>query len=327
MEGIHEFTRPTETANRLLAVVMFADMMGFTALMQEDEQKAKFHKDRMRNILEQCIPFHHGKIIQNYGDGTLSIFNSAAEAVHCAIQMQLELQKEPKVLVRTGLHMGDVSFDEHNIYGDCVNLTSRIESLSVPGAVLISDKLRDEIKNQKDITAVSLGKFNLKNVKQPVEIFAVTNEGLVVPTSAQVGTKVGSEKSIAVLPFINMSADPENEYFSDGIAEEILNALTHVDGLQVCSRSSSFTFKGKNKDARQIGGELGVASVLEGSVRRAGQKVRITAQLTNTADGYQIFSEVYDGSLDDIFKVQDEISQKIVTRLKENFALRMKDEV
>src|SRR5204862_7147294 len=148
-----------------------------------------------------------------------------------------------------------------------------------------------------------LGKFNLKNVKRQVEVYAISNEGLIVPTSAQTGVKSGAEKSIAVLPFVNMSADPGNDYFSDGISEEILNALTRVEGLQVTARTSSFSFKGKNEDVRQIGIKLGVASVLEGSLRKAGKKMRITAQLINTADGYHSWSEVYDTELEDIFEV------------------------
>jgi len=319
---------PTDAPmTRLLAAVMFADMTGFTAMMQEDEQRAKSHRDRMRQSLEKWIPHHHGRIIQYYGDGTLTIFSSALEAVKCAIAIQQDLQKEPKVLVRIGLHSGDVAVEENDIYGDSVNIASRIEALAIPGAVLISDKMQDEIKNQSDITTKSLGKFVLKNVKSPVEVLAVTNKGMLVPTEAQMGVKAGSDKSIAVLPFVNMSADPENEYFSDGISEEILNGLNHVDGLQVCSRTSSFTFKGKNEDVRSVGQKLGVSSILEGSVRRAGNRVRISVQLSNASDGYRVWSETYDSNLDDIFKVQDEISHKIVTRLKENFALKSKDEL
>jgi TolB-like protein/class 3 adenylate cyclase/Flp pilus assembly protein TadD len=306
---------------RLLAAVMFADMTGYTALMQEDEQKAKILRDRQRRTLENFIPGHNGKIIQYFGDGTLSIFGSAIDAVKCAIDIQKELQKEPKVSLRIGLHSGDIVYDNEGVYGDCVNLASRIEALSVPGAVLISDKVFDEIKNQNEIKTNLLGKFNLKNVKRQVEVYAVANEGLVIPTSAQTGVKAGDEKSIAVLPFVNMSADPENEYFSDGISEEILNALTRVEGLRVTSRTSSFSFKGKNEDVRQIGNKLGVSTVLEGSVRRAGKKMRITTQLINTADGYHIWSEVYDSDVEDIFQVQDEISLKILNRLKENFAI------
>ncbi|HLG39861.1 MAG TPA: adenylate/guanylate cyclase domain-containing protein, partial [Chitinophagaceae bacterium] len=311
---------------RQLAAIMFADMTGYTAMMQDDEKKAKTLRDRQRHVLETLIPAHNGKIIQYFGDGTLSVFSSATDAVKCAIKIQDELQKEPKVLLRIGLHSGDISYDKEGVYGDSVNLASRIEALSVPGAVLISDKVFDEVKNQSDIKTTALGKFNLKNVKRQVEVYAVANEGLIIPTPAQTGVKAGAEKSIAVLPFVNMSTDPENEYFSDGISEEILNALTKVEGLQVTARTSSFSFKGKNEDVRQIGNKLGVATVLEGSVRKAGKKIRITAQLINTTDGYHIWSENYDSDLEDIFEVQDEISLKIVNRLKENFAIGKKPE-
>jgi TolB-like protein len=311
---------------RQLAAIMFADMTGYTALMQEDEGKAKILRDRQRQTLEKFIPGNNGKIIQYFGDGTLSIFGSAIDAVKSAIDIQKELQKEPKVLLRIGVHSGDIVYDSEGVYGDSVNLASRIEALSVPGAVLISDKIFDEVKNQSEIKTVLLGKYNLKNVKRQVEIYAVANQELVIPSPAQINVKAGSEKSIAVLPFVNMSADPENEYFSDGISEEILNALTRVEGLQVTARTSSFSFKGKNEDVRQIGIKLGVSAILEGSVRKAGKKIRITAQLINTSDGYHIWSEIYDSDLEDIFQVQDEISLKIVNRLKENFAAVNKKE-
>lgn len=304
---------------RQLAAIMFADMTGYTAMMQEDERKAMILRDRQRQVLETLIPAHNGKIIQYFGDGTLSLFGSACDAVKSAVSIQHELQKDPKVSLRIGIHSGDISYDKDGIYGDSVNLASRIEALSVPGSVLISDKVFDEVKNQDEIKTLLLGKFNLKNVKRQVEVYAVTNGGLAIPSGTQTGIHSGNEKSIAVLPFINMSADPENEYFSDGISEEILNALTKVEGLQVTARTSSFSFKGKNEDVRQIGNKLGVATVLEGSVRRAGKKIRITAQLINTADGYHVWSENYDSDLEDIFEVQDEISMKIVNRLRENF--------
>lgn len=311
---------------RQLAAIMFADMTGYTAMMQEDEQKAKLLRNRQRHVLAEYIPGYNGKIIQYFGDGTLSIFSSAIDAVKSAIAIQTALQLEPKVSLRIGLHSGDVAYDAEGVYGDCVNVASRIEALSVPGAVLISDKIFDEIKNQPDIQTISLGRFNLKNVKRQVDVYAIANTGLIVPTSVQTGIKAGSEKSIAVLPFVNMSADPENEYFSDGISEEILTALTHVEGLSVTARSSSFSFKGKNEDVRQIGSRLGVASILSGSVRKAGKRIRITAQLINTADGYHVWSESYDSNLEDIFEVQDEISQKILKKLKENFSPEEKKE-
>ena len=312
---------------RKLAAIFFADMTGYTAMMQEDEAMAGKLRNRQRVILETLIPAHRGTIIQYFGDGTLSIFDSGVDAVRCGIDIQLELQKEPKVKLRIGIHSGDVVYDSQGVYGDCVNLASRIEALSVPGAVLISDKVFDEVKNHKDIEVVELGKFNLKNVKRPVDVYAIANKGLVTPTTAQLSGKTGGDKSIAVLPFVNMSADPDNEYFSDGISEEILNALTKVEGIQVTARTSSFSFKGKNEDARSVGAKLGVANLLEGSVRKAGKKVRINVQLINASDGYQCWSEVYDSELEDIFQVQDDIATRIVTRLKENFAVTDKKEV
>ncbi|HEU5164882.1 MAG TPA: adenylate/guanylate cyclase domain-containing protein [Chitinophagaceae bacterium] len=313
-------TNSTSSQVRKLVAVMFADMTGFTAMMQDDEAKAKVLRNRQQQTLENLIPGHNGTIVQFFGDGTLSIFDSAIDAVKCGIEIQQELQKEPKVKLRIGIHSGDVVYDTNGLYGDCVNLASRIESISVPGAVLISDKVFDEVKNQSEIKTIPLGKVNLKNVKRPLEVYAIANEGLVIPTTVQIGIKAGSDKTIAVLPFVNMSADPENEYFSDGISEEILNALTHVEGIQVTARTSSFSFKGKNEDAREIGNKLGVSNILEGTVRRAGKKIRINVQLINASDGYHIWSEAYDSELEDIFEVQDEIATKIVTRLKENFA-------
>ena len=318
--------KETPSQLRKLVAIMFADMTGFTAMMQEDEAKAKILRNRQQQTLENLIPGHNGTIVQFFGDGTLSIFDSAIDAVKCGIEIQKELQKEPKVKLRIGIHSGDVVYDTKGLYGDCVNLASRIESISVPGAVLISDKVFDEVKNQSEIKTIPLGKVNLKNVKRPVEVHAIANEGLVIPTTVQIGIKAGSDKSIAVLPFVNMSADPENEYFSDGISEEILNSLTHVEGIHVTARTSSFSFKGKNEDIREIGNKLGVSNILEGTVRRAGKKIRINVQLISALDGYQIWSEAYDSELEDIFQVQDEIACKIVNRLKVNFAVNEKTE-
>jgi len=303
---------------RILAAVMFTDIVGYTAMMQYDEQDAYKKRERHRKVLESLITKYQGKIVQYYGDGTLNIFGSAIESVNCAVEIQNELLKEPKVPLRIGIHIGDIVYNNEGAYGDGVNIASRVESLSVPGGVLISEKVYDEIRNQPEFSAISLGKFELKNVTRAVELFALTNEGLAYPSINKIKANMKSpNKSVAVLPFVNMSADPENEYFSDGITEELLNALTKVDGLQVTSRTSSFAFKGKNEDVRQIGKQLCVTSILEGSVRKAGNKVRITSQLINTADGYHIWSEVYDRKLEDIFEVQDEIARKIANTLRE----------
>ena len=303
---------------RLLAAIMFTDMVGYTSLMQEDEDRAIILREKHRKILEKEIPIHQGKILQYYGDGTLSIFGSAIESVRCAISIQREMMMEPKIPIRVGIHLGDIVYEDDGVYGDGVNVASRIESLSVPGGILISDKIFDEIKNHPEFTTSFIGSFELKNVRRPIEIFTLTNTGLAVPTPDEIKSKVGqSYKSIAVLPFVNMSSDQENEYFSDGITEEILNALAKVEGLQVTSRTSAFVFKGQNLDIREIGNKLNVNTVLEGSVRKVGNKVRITAQLINTVDGYHVWSDSFDRNLEDIFEVQDEISRKIANILRE----------
>ena len=302
---------------RQLSAIMFTDMVGFTALMQDDEHRAKSVRDRHRDTLRQSIEKHGGETVQFYGDGTLSVFGSAIDAVASAVAAQRALQQDPSIPVRMGLHIGDIDRDEDGVYGDGVNVAARIEGLSAPGAVMVSGKVFDEIKNHPELPATALGEFDLKNVRRPVRVFAITAPGLVVPDAESMATRTGPpKKSIAVLPFVNMSADPENEFFSDGISEELINALTRVEGLQVTARTSSFAFRDKNKDVREIGQKLGVSAVLEGSVRKSGNRVRITAQLIDTSDGYHIFSNVYDRVLEDIFETQDEISLKIVHELR-----------
>ncbi|RNI28826.1 adenylate/guanylate cyclase domain-containing protein [Rufibacter latericius] len=306
---------------RQLAAIMFSDMVGFTALMQENEQAAKEKRRRLKEVLEASVSEYHGRILQYYGDGALSIFGSAIDGVTCAVEIQKTLLQEPKVDLRIGLHSGDISIEEETIYGDGVNLASRVESLAVPGSVFISEKVFDEIRNQENLTAREMGYFELKNVIRPLRIFAIDNKGLVVPTREELRGKTKQPTNrLAVLPFVNMSADAENEYFSDGITEELLNALTKVNGLQVTSRTSAFAFKGKNTDIREIGIQLNVDRILEGSVRKAGNRVRISAQLINAADGYHIWSENYDRNLTDIFDVQDEISGIIANKLRGNLA-------
>lgn len=299
---------------------MFTDIAGYTALMQENEAEAMKLRNRQRLVLEQFIPVHNGRILQTFGDGTLSVFPNALDAVSCAVKIQLDLQTEPVCPLRIGIHTGDVTYDKDDVYGDGVNVASRIESVSTAGGVFVSDKVYDEIKNQPSLPAVSMGTFEFKNVTRPVEVFALLCSGLKVPESIDAEGKLKSmAEVVAVLPFANMSNDPDNEYFSDGISEEILNALTRVQGLQVVARTSSFSFKGKNEDIREIGRKLGATSLIEGSVRKAGTKVRITAQLINTSDGTHYWSETYDRELNDIFAIQDEISLAIAHKLEKQF--------
>ncbi len=311
---------PEKNNLRLLAAIMFADMVGYTRLMQEDEQKAKDLRDRQREVIDGCILKHRGQVMQYYGDGTLSMFGSAIDAVNCAKEIQLLLSKEPKVPLRIGIHIGDVVYDDEGIYGDAVNIAARVQGLGIPGSIMISGKVFDEVKNHPGIKLQPFGEHDLKNVYAPVSIFAVANKGIEIPELGYIQEITGSNKnSVAVLPFANFSPDPENEYFSDGITEEIINSLVKVKGLQVTSRTSVFAFKNTQKDIREIGKELSVSTVLEGSVRRAGNKVRVTAQLIKTDDGFHIWSENFDREMKDIFGVQDEIAQKIADKLEENF--------
>jgi class 3 adenylate cyclase len=217
---------------RMLAAIMFTDMVGYTSLMQQDEKRAKMLRDKHRDVLQNLVSEHHGQILQYYGDGTLAIFGSAIEAALCGAEIQQLLQKEPKVPLRIGIHSGDVVYDDEGVYGDGVNIASRIENIAVSGSVLISEKINDELKNQTEVSTKLLGTYELKNVRNPVSIYAVDSHGIILPTAQQISGKTSTtDHSIAVLPFVNMSADAENEYFSDGMTEEILNALAKVNGL------------------------------------------------------------------------------------------------
>ena len=299
---------------------MFTDMVGFTALMQENEVLAMKRRNKHRKVLKEVTSHFNGNIIQYFGDGTLSIFDSAKDAVECGIEIQKQLMTAPEVPLRIGIHTGDITYDEEGIYGNGVNVASRIESFALPGSVLVSGYLYKELKNHPDIEMNSLGTYELKNVIEPMEIFAVVSEHLYQPDPEEVkGKGKKAVNSIAVLPFVNMSGDPENEFFSDGITEEILNVLTRIEGLRVTSRTSSFAFKGKNGDIREVASKLNVKTILEGSVRKAGNRVRITAQLINASDDYHFWSETYDRHLDDIFAVQDEIALKIANKLRAYF--------
>lgn len=312
---------------RQLAAILFADMTGYTALMQENEHLARQKRVRLKQVLEESVQQHNGRILQYYGDGSLTIFNSAVDSIRCSVSIQQQLQMEPKVELRMGIHIGDVIMEDDSVYGDGVNLASRIESLAVSGGIFISEKVFDEIKNHGDFRTREMGYFELKNVKEPVKVFAIANDGIVVPSREEIRGKTKQPKNrLAVLPFVNMSADPDNEYFSDGITEELLNTLAKVDGLQVTSRTSAFSFKGKHEDVRNIALQLNVDKVLEGSVRKSGNRVRITSQLINAADGYHIWSETYDRNLTDIFEVQDEISGIIANKLRENLLPAQQEE-
>ncbi|MFL5809374.1 MAG: tetratricopeptide repeat protein, partial [Flavisolibacter sp.] len=314
---------------RQLAAVMFTDIEGYSAIMQYDEQQAIALRNRHREIIEKEHKRFEGRIVQYYGDGTLSVFQSAVFAVECALAMQLSFRKEPMVPVRIGIHIGDIVLDDTAVFGDGVNLASRIESLSVPGSVLMSDKVNDEINNHTYLKTVSVGSYQFKNIKRKVEVFALDHDALVQPPAGTLKGKLDeknipqgipiasvSAKSIAVLPFVNMSNDPEQEYFSNGMAEEILNSLASLDELKVAGRSSSFQYNTKSTSLREIGEKLGVSTVLEGSVRKQGGRLRVTVQLLNVEDGFHLWSQRYDRNAEDVFAIQDEVALAVMEKLK-----------
>lgn len=305
--------------NRSLAAIMFADMVGFTRMMNEDEKATIALSEKLRNTVTRQIPEHQGQLLQYSGDGSLSVFRSAIDAVRCAIAIQQRLQKSPQVPVRIGIHMGEVMFYGQNIYGSSVNIASRIESFAAPGSVLISDKVQRELKNQTSIQALSLGYYELKNVNREVEIFALSAKGLKLPNPWEMkGKGKYTHHSIGVLPF-RTADDRESQSFGEGLTEELLHTLAKVRGLSVASRTSCFSFKGQEDLVQKIAQDLNVTILLEGSVRRDGDQVRLTTQLVDCTEGFQIWSESFDIKVKKLFETQEqlanEVSQKVANFL------------
>ncbi len=311
-----------ESPNRMLAAIMFTDMVGYTALMQENELRAKTLRDRFRRVLRQYFDQHGGRALQFYGDGALCSFTSAIEAVVCARKIHKALRTDPKVPVRTGIHEGDVVFEKDGIYGDGVNVAARIEQLAPPGGICISEKVYDEITNQPGMDAISLGRVSLRNVKRPIEIFALMGADLAAPTS---GTMARSDAApsflpvdktrLAVLPLVNFSSETD-QYFSDGMTEELISRLSQINGLRVIARTSVMQYKDTKKPIVRIGRELNVGTVLEGSVRKSGDKLRVTVQLIDAASEEHIWSHDYDRENNDVFSIQSDIAHHCAEMLR-----------
>ena len=421
-----------------LAAIMFTDIVGYTTMMAQDQKKAMELVEQNRSIQKPIIEKHSGTWHKEMGDGSLISFKSAIEAVQCAIEIQEAAHKTPDLLLRIGIHLGDVTFKENDVFGDGVNISSRIESIADPGGIYISESVSKAIKGRTVIQTQFLGEFFLKHVDEPVKIFALRGEGMPEPSknyqadrglsfwtllqqrnvlragltylilalllyqlvryflsdldpalilgvlgigfliaiymawnyefspkglvrtqskeavinpysSTQkkpftnnlvIGVLVGiiaimyifpdqlgitgianpettpNTNSIAVMPFVNMSGDEEQEYFSDGLSEELINALVKVPGLKVAGRTSAFSYKGKDVNLTRIGRELGVANILQGSVRKSGDQIRVTAQLINAEDGFNIWADTYNRKLTDIFAIQDEITNSIMKALE-----------
>jgi len=304
--------------SRQLSAIMFADIVGYTALMQQDESLAMNSRERLKNKLEKVVAEHGGRLLEFHGDGALCSFTSTLESIKAATELQLEMQTSPVVPLRIGIHTGDVLVDDNNVYGDGVNIASRMESFAVAGSVFISSKAYDDVKNQKEISAVSMGRYLLKNVKDQMEIFAISNPGLVIPDSETLEGKGEAvrQKNILVLPFVNMSNDPEQEYFSDGLTEEIISNLSKLKDTKVISRTTSMKYKNTTKDTKTIGKETSADFILEGSVRKAGNNLRITAQFIDACRDVHLWAQSFRGTLDDIFDIQEDVSSKIVEALR-----------
>ncbi|TAL42939.1 MAG: adenylate/guanylate cyclase domain-containing protein, partial [Chitinophagaceae bacterium] len=307
------------TQTRQLAAIMFTDIVGYTALMGDDEQKAFELLDKNRVLQKSLIEQFSGKWIKELGDGVLATFSTVTDAINCACSIIKGCESINGLKLRIGIHQAEVVFENNDVFGDGVNIASRLQAIAPIGGIYISETVRSNVANRKEIDTRFIKEEPLKHVKEPVRIYEIVIDG--VETSKlrspdKKPVKIIPGKSIAVLPFVNMSNDPEQEYFSDGMAEEILNSLSHLKDLKVAGRTSSFQFKGKNIDLHEVGEKLGVGTVLEGSVRKQGNKLRITAQLINVEDGYHMWSEKYDRNMDDIFAIQDEIALAITENLK-----------
>ncbi len=349
---------------RQLAAIMFTDIVGYTALMGKDEAAAYQLLKRNRKVQRPLIEKHGGKWLKEIGDGVLASFQTVSDAVHCAVEIQRKCEAETDLKLRIGIHLGEVIVEEGDVFGDGVNIASRLESMAPSGGIYVSESVYRNIENKKGIRAEFIKEEILKNVKHPIRIYEINVEAsqifipdvptvesvseaknrpkgwikpvfiipfivLVVIVAYLVYVNLGKdndnteiseqetrEKSIAVLPFVNMSNDPDQEYFSDGMMEEILNHLFQIGDLLVTSRTSVMKFKGTTKSIPEIAKELGVSTILEGSVRKSGNRVRITVQLIDGYTDKHLWSESYDRDLDDIFSIQSEVAKTIAATLQ-----------
>jgi adenylate cyclase len=304
--------------SRQLAAIMFTDIVGYTALMGQDEQKAFDFLQKNRELQRPLIEQYGGRWIKELGDGVLASFNTVSEAVNAAVAIQKECIKANNFQLRIGIHQGEVVAEADDVFGDAVNIASRIQACATPGSIFISETVYNNVFNKKDIQTKFIKEETLKNVKDPVRMYEVmipANVESAAPAIHEPSNTV-TDKSIAVLPFVNMSNDAGQEYFCDGISEEIINALAQLNNLRVIARTSAFTFKNKNIDVREIGKLLDVQTLLEGSVRKSNNRLRIVTQLVRVSDGAHLWSNRYDRELGDIFTIQEDIAENVATALQ-----------
>ncbi len=303
---------------RRLAAILAADVAGYSRLMGVDEEGTLAAlKACRRELIDPKIAEHRGRIVKATGDGALVEFASAVDAVRCAMEIQrgmaergAAIPEDHRIEFRIGINVGDIISDEDDIYGDGVNIAARVETLARPGTICLSDNAYQQIKGKITLEVSDMGEQQLKNISQPLRIYGVRLDAPARPALA-----LPDKPSIAVLAFQNMSGDAEQEYFADGIVEDIITALSRFRQLFVIARNSSFTYKGRAVDVKQVGRELGVRYVLEGSVRKAANRVRITGQLIDTATGAHLWADRFDGALEDIFDLQDQITVSVVSAI------------
>jgi TolB-like protein/class 3 adenylate cyclase len=319
-----------ERMERRLAAVLAADVAGYSRLMGVDEEGTLARLKAVRKFLvDPTIASHRGRIVKTTGDGMLVEFASAVDAVRSAVEVQRSMATQnanvsPDVRIefRIGIHVGDIIIDENDIFGDGVNLAARLEGIAEPGGICVSDDTYRQVRGKVEVAGDDLGPQNLKNIAEPMRAWRIQigiQSAAKAPSSSVVGQVTAlalpDKPSIAVLPFQNMSGDPDQEYFTDGMVEDIITALSRFKSLFVIARNSSFTYKGRTVDIKQVGRELGVRYVLEASVRKAGSKVRITGQLIDAITGAHLWADRFDGPLDDIFELQDKVTSSVVAAI------------
>jgi TolB-like protein/class 3 adenylate cyclase len=304
---------------RRLAAILAADVVGYLRLIGADEEgtlaRLKVHR---AEVLDPKIALHRGRIVKTTGDGLLVEFASVVDALRCAAEVQSKmaatntlLPSERRIAFRIGIHQGDIVVEDGDIFGDGVNVAARLEGLAEPGGICVSARVQEDASGRLDLAFEDLGDQQLKNITRPVRVYRVMSAGAAAMTRSGADPPLPDKPSIAVLPFANLSGDPVQEYFADGMVEEIVTALSRIRWLFVIARNSTFTYKGQTVDVKQVGGELGVRYVLEGSVRKAGNRVRITAQLIDAASGTHLWADRFDGSLEDVFELQDKVAVSV----------------
>jgi adenylate cyclase len=310
---------------RRLAAILAADVVGYSRMMGEDEAGTLAALRAVWSTLfNPAVASHHGRIVKMMGDGALVEFGSAVDAVQCAIAVQTKMaerneagEETKPIRFRIGINLGDIVIEGSDIFGDGVNVAARLESQAPAGGVLLSDSVHAQVKGKVDLAFADAGEIALKNIEQPVRVWRWGESGAAA-SSAKPAAARSEKPTIAVLPFTNMSNDPEQEFFADGLVDDILTTLSKLSGLNVIARNSSFAYKGRNVDVRQAGKELGARYVLEGSVRKAGNRIRITVQLIDAETVTHVWAERYDRAIEDIFAVQDEITLILATEMQVN---------